>query len=1848
MKKKILTMLLSFVLCANTAPLSIFATTNYENSYISIVQSTMKRNKIEAIELQFLKLASINRDDDIIKSVQSISKLDIAEYLEDKNNLISIIPENIVSKDTILKPLKELSNGDTKSFLNSMTDKILAINNTISSDSFNNLPDNKKYSILLYMNNCINSIALFDVKDTNAIKLFEGFDRTTLVNKLSELEGKSTNELEVTSGKIFSEETSAYKAKSIKEALYTSYNEGSDFFVSKEIIEGKALSAAYVPFRTNINDNKYLSYVESTTFKPFYNTYGKLRKGVLIANSKNAVTQFYLTGQSPGFRPATLRDFTEKNDKEKLFIVDPGYYNSNIPANYEFQGEDKKINYKIGNNVYNETEESSTVEESSSETTSESETKEEAKGIASIFSPRTVYGKETNKIYKTYTSDEDMVSFIVTILNKLNDKDNNSAEKVLSEIYKYGNNGWGLVNRNVKDVIDAPKQDVINALEYSIFTSGLYKSQQKNIEKFLGDNFFFSSGFPKLSKVANKVVAIKNLSSSQVSAIASELKIEPDVIYSLIDKIYWTYVYLIAGSGSYALSRSHKITEKTSVESLFYIISNEQIMSDIIDLSIKTGMGTKPNPTIGEYEVGTGIGAIPNSTIGKYNVVTDGSTRAMMISHSLMGYAGTVNTPSTGLTMDALVTALKKKNTNYENIFSRLLVPGENNPHYIMDKINVNSFSLPSVDTIKDFKDIKIHEVFRTKLQERGDSGSSANSIADLIRRNFNPINLLFSNQNLPSAEDYKAAFGDSIVPDSLNLYLTALSWTKKSSNGNTLIDTFKSITVNSNNESGLGSDYDSSDDNLKSLHNFLQFYNIKTSSFNSVLEILNRDENRQTPFNKQLQEYLGVNNIFDIISNGGSLSEIMNGLTSAISDAQLSEDKKQLGQNKELDPIFRNLNTVEGLTESGIEEFRKTLNPEAMRSIWPTYVGSEFDLRQPVASQASLLQSELLYNVINTNVTLRLTNQNTVPNEWYGIALNNDIYKDLKLLDIIAGSMNKPIYRVAPNLKEASFFDATYNYLYLENISEKYPLRYDLVNDLDMPVFVDIFGNIVTYSGYVIVPFANNATMHTSIPLLNNSFLTSYGDKQFIENKYHTVDKTYYSYINKTVFDLSNERTLNNLSDYSALNVSEDSNILILDEEEKKYILNPIIIETEVGNLDLSRPSTSDSNSSKVLYNIMLSAYTSDFENSIWNSNTSLINVGADMANIYQVVRGAPKSNINIETEKLGTSILFNKTALDQGSKYEQLHKNLSEVEYNGLISVPDISTNRDIEQILYLFYKMLFIIIIVFICIQIFVSVIKQRLTLFSILHIFVGSILIITLVINIPTVHKLTYYYVNRTLLQNEAKSIVLLNSEKAMNNSELGISDIDTRDISSKISLKVAELNINKAKFFTEIFDTFNGKDLNSLYNQYYESDLETSVEEYETRGKYLYYSVDDLFKTSSIDINTKTHQLSQHTVGTPAIAFRLPYYAILDYLIYQVNTYNEILDSYQYSLVNMGEGYRSQGLVERYFKGNGFLLRREDILRNNENIPKSIDKEILDFAQYDRSGILNIYGSEEDRRDIFPNKEYMQKSIWYIENIDKQILHDLSIYLDKVAREWVESNRSILGKITDETILKSLALELSLAYNRYLSIPGPQYYEIDKMDSSDLLRLMVLPKDKVAFTSTLSFPRLILQETGIIGIIIASYLSIIITVLSIAKPLSILASVFMLVSALIIMKLILNKSNNGIYGAIKFFLLVSGINISYCIFIKGMILLTNILPPLICLLLISIIQTIFLSIYIWTFCFCIRNWKDAGNSEFNKLLKVKTEVKINKENNETHSSIQEYNKLIERDKERDNIVRNGRY
>ena len=246
-------------------------------------------------------------------------------------------------------------------------------------------------------------------------------------------------------------------------------------------------------------------------------------------------------------------------------------------------------------------------------------------------------------------------------------------------------------------------------------------------------------------------------------------------------------------------------------------------------------------------------------------------------------------------------------------------------------------------------------------------------------------------------------------------------------------------------------------------------------------------------------------------------------------------------------------------------------------------------------------------------------------------------------------------------------------------------------------------------------------------------------------------------------------------------------------------------------------------------------------------------------------------------------------------------------------------------------------------------------------------------------------------------------------------------------------------------------------------------------------------------------------------------------------------------------------------------------------------------------------------------------------------------------LNEYARRWVAEHKELLGKVTDETFLKCMALACAMEHNRLFNTLRADNLEIYELSNEDLMRLSIADRDTVMKSSTMSYARFVFTVGGTPAVYAAALLTLVNFLSSWVKPIATLLVFCITCISIFVFKLILRKNNNSIYGYICTILLMCSINVLGSVFLKLSMYIPNTgLSPTVCILVQIVIQCAYLFCLFWIIKTALKDWRNVGferyNAGFNKLTshqQYSVEVDTPKQKN----GWDYYNALVERQRRR---------
>ena len=667
------------------------------------------------------------------------------------------------------------------------------------------------------------------------------------------------------------------------------------------------------------------------------------------------------------------------------------------------------------------------------------------------------------------------------------------------------------------------------------------------------------------------------------------------------------------------------------------------------------------------------------------------------------------------------------------------------------------------------------------------------------------------------------------------------------------------------------------------------------------------------------------------------------------------------------------------------------------------------------------------------------------------------DIYNSVNR----AAIKNKPVFTSSKNVvgvqsNNYENYRMFYNYVTLSSLQTLIDHETKLLVDLDAPIFIDIFGNIVTGDGYVIIPAAANAT-------LAGSAFTPYsiGYATFVTN----AEETVYSGMTNPFYDWLYGEDYEYLTGMKNLSGKSSTFRETCQNTGGGYMHLLMSGHTSMGTTTLtdgvaSTMVTWDNLNVKlaVLKDLLMSVHYLNAAN-FWDDTH--INM------VIEVLRGAPMEHIDYEAEGINTDIGMTAWQAYWAYKVENL-VNAIHTDSNGTeksptlsftFSVLDIFHIESAEKIALLAVKCLLIGFLLLLAAMIVADATVGKMPLNTVWRIVVTCILTGTCISLTPVLADFSLSTTSRLLLQSEASEMLAMRAQKDAEGIEIGVTQTFPVESSTDIIVHVGTLDV--AWYDQLLYSMYSSVD-NSFEDLYREAAHGVPIANAPytvRRGKELYIDIGHVMDTTVVQYDATKGVLTNHIAGhikeeELSASYMLPYYVILDQLVANVNLYNQKygIQPKNYS-VNADGSIRTQDLTYAYFHSDEFLSDTYDI---------------LDMARWFNTNSSKIpfapYFTEDDMSSF-------NLSIWYPTQADANLLQNSVDALYDKARAYAVNNSEMLSYVSDAAYLKSLAMYLAVEFNSIFDVGIADAFEVKCLDTEDLLRYVIgTPNDVYKFAN----------------------------------------------------------------------------------------------------------------------------------------------------------------------------------
>lgn len=849
---------------------------------------------------------------------------------------------------------------------------------------------------------------------------------------------------------------------------------------------------------------------------------------------------------------------------------------------------------------------------------------------------------------------------------------------------------------------------------------------------------------------------------------------------------------------------------------------------------------------------------------------------------------------------------------------------------------------------------------------------------------------------------------------------------------------------------------------------------------------------------------------------------------------------------------------SITGIFDVSMESIAKTAevttySTKVMNTGFSGFLQPEDEFFMPPNVAKSYLSPDHIWDSDKEAPVQDNTNTASTYSPLTGFAELSGVYKDRALFDTLNSvlSKNTPVFISSPTMpyiKETSGQERNqiFNYLILKNLDAQMSVDYSTNLDMTSPIYMDIYGNILTESGLVVVPAAANATLwKDGYTPYNAALFSTYGDNFTLP--YDKGAKLLNETLNKVFTPVGAEWQLTS-------------------------------VKVADGSIDLSKLSTADKDS--------LAAISEVFA---FDLNSEAITDPAQWEMILtEVIRGAPIEDIDKDFEGLNLSHRVTKNGLVLAEKLDFLVKALATKGENTTLTIPNPAYMPGIEYVVFFAFKIMILMTLVIWMFMIYADAVGGGINLRTGFKCVGVIVLILSMIVGIPTAFEISYYQSNKLLLQSETEYLMMLNLEKHEAGQEIGITSVREPETNTTLYLKLADVYVPWYDLLPKIITSSSTKSLEQLYDSYAGQHPIAGANDVELMNDGAYISTDKLFDSSTISFSPSVRTLYQQSKGDTPASYYTPYYYFLDQLVYQANQYSMDNNYYAYTTkVQRGGKLKTLGYVQPYFTSEEFMEDGGDYFGlyglYNATPPRQYNKP--DLTEESLKALRNSQWCNEDISDSGK-----------IKRIEK---------LNEYTRKWVAEHKDMLGKVTDETFLKCMALDCAMEHNRLFNTEKADNLEIYKLSDQDLLRLSIADHNTVMKSSTMSYARFIYTAGGTPAVYAAALLTLVNFVSSWVKPIVTLLVFLLTFVSIFVFKFLLRRGGNSVYGYITTILLMCGVNVLGSLFLKvSMYIPSTGLSPTVCILIQVLVQIAYIGLLTEILKVAVKDWPNLGFQHHN--------------------------------------------
>lgn len=809
-----------------------------------------------------------------------------------------------------------------------------------------------------------------------------------------------------------------------------------------------------------------------------------------------------------------------------------------------------------------------------------------------------------------------------------------------------------------------------------------------------------------------------------------------------------------------------------------------------------------------------------------------------------------------------------------------------------------------------------------------------------------------------------------------------------------------------------------------------------------------------------------------------------------------------------------------------------------------------------------------------------------------------------------VLNSTDKEIFKASKgivNINSTNFDEAespypyTYymNYLMLEGLERLMKNSSNGQIDLNAPIFCDIFGNIITESGYVVIPACSNATIAgNEWTPYNLGFGSAIGggeheikgcsDFQEWMTGLELVDPKVSSSESNGWSAEVQPGTRITSSRYNSHNMCSG----YFTKTINGYMLKPAIISDDFGQSVYMNWGSLNVNGG-ILKSVL---YHKTYKDGAVNKYSDrIINM------VIEVLRGAPIDNIDYIKEGIDNSLEISKAGVYLAYKLEDLLNTFydNKTGNNSMVNYQNLVFVTGFEYIILYIYKLAFAGMILGLFIHLYLDSIKGRIGIRSALEFVFTIACLIFCITLVPDLITYSYYKANRTLLSDDVGYLSTLSYAKELDGSEINVTSLDKPNTTSKIYLKLEDIKFDWIDATLNVFFRNTYETVSDLYEESIEESAIAAQENVIREGDSLYYPIDTLFDDSVLVLNKSENGTGstfslQYTGDGDVVSFVCPYYVILQQFVQSVNAYNtynniEAMSASISSGENAGH-VLTYDLLTQYFNSDVFLAEGYDITG-------------MHYVLEDASPAVLYIEPPFDTIDL----DRMEYSMWYPDQLSANERSEKVNRLEEYARLWVSDNKDLFGKLPDEVLIKSFALNMAIKFNQICNVPVGNSYEIIDIDSRDLFRMMIADNNKTYKYFSYGLARFTYECGGAISCIFMMFYIFIDVIIGYIKTIIMVIIIGLLLFNIVFRKLIFTKDSRCIEG---YLITCAGIiifNYMYSLLLALQFRLSEITSVTALVIIFGIlVQCIYVALMIGLVILTIKDWRNNGYGEYSAV------------------------------------------